>query len=185
MTTQTRTIGLFATLVLAMGAGCQASEPETKPTMPAPASPVAMMPRCLTNAPTVNEGDPESVADTVALLLSCQDSRTDTSPLDAYKRASQYFVESLQPGEEAQVRGGAAWETLKTNDAYTSVAVEPLWGQSPPAIAADVAYADRQVTITPTSESGWTGNPTTAFYNFTLAKKEDGTWRVSNIATAI
>lgn len=181
MTTQTR-IGLLAALVLAMGAGCQAPEPETVPSTTVSVSPVAMMPRCLTNAPTVNEGDPESVADTVALLLSCQDSRTDTSPLDAYKRASHYLVESLQPGEEAQVRGGAAWETLKTNDAYTSVAVEPLWGQTPPAAAVDVAYADRQVTITPTSESGWKGNPTTAFYNFRLVKDRE-VWRVGAIAT--
>ena len=143
-----------------------------------------MMPRCLTNTPDVTEADPESIADTVALLLSCQDSRTDASPLDAYKRASQYLAESLQPGEEARVRGGAAWETLKTNDAYTAITVEPLWGQAPPAAATDVAYADRQVTITPTSENGWTGTPVTTFYNFTLTKKEDGTWRVSNIATA-
>lgn len=183
MTTQNRTIGAITALVLVVAAGCQAPEPETKPTMPVPASPVLEVPRCLTNAPRTNESDVESVADTVALLLSCQDSRTDASPLDAYKRASRYLVESLQPGQEAQVRGGAAWETLKNNDAYTSVAVEPLWGQAPPATAADVAYADRQVTITPTSENGWTGTPETAFYNFTLTK-EDGTWRVSNIATA-
>ncbi|MGJ9456582.1 hypothetical protein ACRQD2_08930 [Actinotignum sp. GS-2025e] len=182
MTTQNRTIGLFATLVLVVAAGCTHPEPDTAPTMPAPASPAAMMPRCLTNAPTVNEADAESVADTVALLLSCQDSRTDTSPLDAYKRASPYLAESLQPSEEAQVRGGAAWETLKTNDAYTSVAVEPLWGQTPPAAAVDVAYADRQVTITPTSESSWKGNPTTAFYNFRLVKDRE-VWRVGAIAT--
>ncbi|MDE1576987.1 hypothetical protein PWJ82_01550 [Actinotignum schaalii] len=182
MTTQIRTIGLFATLVLAVATGCTHPEPDTAPTMPAPASPAALMPRCLTNAPTVNEADAESVADTVALLLSCQDSRTDASPLDAYKRASPYLTHSLQPSEEAQVRGGAAWETLKTNDAYTAIAIEPLWGEAPPAAAADVAYADRQVTITPTSENGWTGTPVTAFYNFTLTK-EDGTWRVSNIAT--
>ena len=182
MTTQTR-IGLLAVLVLAVSAGCTRNEPDTAPTMPVPASPVLEVPRCLTNAPSVNEADAESVADTVALLLSCQDSRTDASPLDAYKRASPYLTHSLQPSEEAQVRGGAAWETLKTNDAYTSVAVEPLWGQSPPGASENVAYADRQVTTTPTSESGWTGTPETAFYNFTLTK-DHGTWRVSNIATA-
>lgn len=183
MTTQNR-LGLLAVLVLGVAAGCTHPEPDTAPTIPAPVSPAAMMPRCLANAQGVNEADAESVADAVALLLSCQDSRTDASPLDAYKRASQYFVDSLQPGEEASVRGGAAWETLKTNDAYTAITVEPLWGQVPPAASADVAYADRQVTITPTSETGWKGTPETAFYNFRLVKDGE-VWRVGTIATAM
>ena len=69
MTTQNRTIGAITALVLVVAAGCQAPEPETKPTMPVPASPVLEVPRCLTNAPRTNESDVESVADTVALLL--------------------------------------------------------------------------------------------------------------------
>jgi hypothetical protein len=70
----------------------------------------------------VNNADPNSVARAVVITTNQFDTRTDTSSLDALRRAGRWLTPALLAGSLAvPQRTDAAWTTLVTHRGYTTV----------------------------------------------------------------
>ena len=69
---------------------------------------------------TADPADADRLADAVAGMLACHDTRSDDSPLDATRRAAQWLDPAIVPEPGAQIRTDATWTAWAGLDAGTS-----------------------------------------------------------------
>lgn len=132
----------------------------------------------------VDMTDPDAVADLFAATVSSSDTDTDTSWVDASRRARSLMTDELAETTMTQVPGGqdAQWLDLEEHDGYTTAQVrESLDGV--PTDSADEAFRVRIATRDAVGRDGWQGESDSISYYLTMVKV-DGQWRVSQVQTS-
>ncbi|MGQ0632496.1 MAG: hypothetical protein ACT4P1_15865 [Sporichthyaceae bacterium] len=128
----------------------------------------------------------DAVADAVAATFYRHDTRLDTSPADAPRRATPWLTATYAAALAAPRPGGggAAWLELIDHDAYTSTKVRPVLESGAPPDTPQQAYRQRQVTVTAHGTNGWTQRETHVLF---LALTRTGTgapWKVNALTVA-
>jgi hypothetical protein len=124
-------------------------------TWPKPSPPVVtpgLAPRGLkVNLAAVNRTNAGDVAKAFATIAYSSDTRTDTSPADAGRRAAPLATPELTKALKAAPpgRGGADWTDLVSAKGYTLVKTRVNTDGGAPAGTATTEYASYVVTITP------------------------------------
>ena len=108
---------------------------------------------------TVNEADPDAVAEAVVITTNQSDTRTDSSTLDALRRARRWLTPDLLTGSlTVPERPNAAWTALVAHCGYTTVDHVELaneYGQ--PASTAKTALIQVTYRVNYVGRDGWLG----------------------------
>lgn len=132
----------------------------------------------------VDMSDPDAVADLLVTTASTSDTATDTSWLDAMRRARSVMTSELADQVMAEIPGGqdAAWLELEEHHGRTEVSVEPSLDGVPDDTATE-AFRVRVAARTPVGDDGWSGQAVQTAYYLTLTMT-DGQWRVSQVQSS-
>ena len=130
---------------------------------------------------TADPADADRLADAVAGMLACHDTRSDDSPLDATRRAARWLDPTLVPEPGAQIRTDATWTDWARHRAWTPTRVERIDLQTPPDYTAARIDLARQTTSTPTDASGAPVAPAQTTQWILTLDKRAGAWRVTMI----
>jgi len=99
---------------VAQHAAADSTAPTGRPCPDGPADAVSLS--------TVNEADPDAVAEAVVITTNQSDARTDSSTLDALRRARRWLTPDLLTGSlTVPERPNAAWTALVAHCGYTTV----------------------------------------------------------------
>lgn len=154
------------------GAGA-ASPPATSAAAPAP------------SGTEVDEADPDSVADAVAVSLSVRDARTDATSQTAQTRAARWYGGDLaataaDTGETELARPSRRWAMMQSKGAWDVVDSIDRRMDDPVPDSETTARRQRAVTVYAQTEDGWSGLVSTSRYWLTLTR-DDGVWRVTGM----
>ncbi len=142
-------------------------------------SPAAALPQ----AATLTSPDPGVVAAAALTVAYSADTVTDTSPLDAQRRALPWFgggyTAALRAANDAAAGPGAAWNSWSAHRAHLAVHVAAAADDRP----ADTATtADRQYLLTQTPTGpGWTGPVVSIAVYVGLTRTPGGRWQVTEL----
>lgn len=134
------------------------------------------------NLASIDQANPDQVADLFARTVATIDARTDSSTSDALMRARSLMSAELAAIYESEIPSGgvALMADLAEHDGYTLVSISPvLDGQ--PEDTSITAMRGRSVTRTPMGRDGWSGEAKTLVYFLTMTF-ENGAWRVSQMS---
>ena len=137
----------------------------------------------------VDDSDPDSVADAVAVALSVRDARTDTSSQAVWTRAQPLLTGDLatsaQDGGGAEVeRPDNRWAMMQSHQAHDVVENIDRHTDDPIPDTATKAQRQRAVSVRAYGDNGWSGLVRTTRYWLTLTNV-DGAWRVSAVRSTI
>ena len=94
--------------LLPLGCSDSSKQPDSGPpqdvTTTSRSRPASRCPRL-----TADPADADRLADAVAGMLACHDTRSDASPLDATRRAARWLDPAIVPEPGAQIRTDATW----------------------------------------------------------------------------
>ncbi len=128
----------------------------------------------------VNNADPNSVARAVVITTNQFDTRTDTSSLDALRRAGRWLTPALLAGSLAvPQRADAAWTVLAGYHGYTTVDHIELaneYGQ--PTNTADTYYIQISYQVHDLARDGWRDSRAGPQLVRMQLIKQDGGWKV-------
>ncbi|TFH52807.1 hypothetical protein E4J66_06230 [Actinomyces viscosus] len=193
MRSATRLLTALVTTILATGAA--ACSQQHASSAPSPSGGEASRTATASPAPTpvvlgeVDETDPDSVADAVAVALSVRDARTDTSSQAVWERAQPLLTGDL--AASAQDAGAAdverpdnRWVMMQRHQAHD--VVEDIDRATDDPVPDTVTRAQRQraVTVRAHGDDGWSGLVRTTRYWLTLTNV-NGAWRVSAVRSTI
>ena len=132
---------------------------------------------------TLTSPDPGVVAVAALTVAYSADTVTDTSPLDAQRRALPWFgggyTAALRAANDAAAGPGAAWNSWSAHRAHLAVHVAAAADDRP----ADTATtADRQYLLTQTPTGpGWTGPVVSIAVYVGLTRTPGGRWQVTEL----
>lgn len=129
----------------------------------------------------------DAVADAVAATFYRHDTRLDTSPADAGRRAAPWLTPAYAAALAAPRPGGggAAWLELADHDGYTTTAVTTVTESGAPPDTGTAAYRQRQVIVTAHGSAGWTRRPDTHALFIRLTRTDpDAPWKVQAVTVA-
>lgn len=178
----TRLLVASVTLVLTLGA-CAAS-PGGDPSAGSGAQTDTSVSTGATAASDAQHPGPDAVADAVAAALVTADAATDTSPVDAVRRAATWMTPDLAAVlEESETTSGAGWwGELVEHDGSTTAMVEPVEDSGQPADTETTSYRVRWVERIPAGPDGWEGEPYGQTYFITMTRADPAApWLVSEI----
>lgn len=128
----------------------------------------------------VHDADPTAVARAVVITTNQFDTRTDTSRLDALRRAGRWLTPALLTGLLAvPSRPGAAWMALVARRGYTTVDHIELaneYGQ--PADTPDLHYIQISYHVHELGPNGWRGSNAGPELSRLQLVKLSGDWKV-------
>ncbi|MDO5067621.1 MAG: hypothetical protein Q4D96_10115 [Propionibacteriaceae bacterium] len=132
----------------------------------------------------VDMSDPDAVADLMVTTASTSDTATDTSWLDAMRRARSVMTPELADQVMAEIPGGqdGSWLELEKHHGRTEVSVEPSLDGVPDDTATEASRV-RVATRTPVGDDDWRGQAVQTAYYLTLVMR-DGQWRVSQVQSS-
>lgn len=132
----------------------------------------------------VDMTDADAVADLFAKTAATSDTTTDTSWLDAMRRARSLMTDELSRQTMAQIPGGqdSDWLELEAHHGHTEAKVTAS-ADDLPADSKTTAYRVRIATRTSVGDGGWKGSTVQTSYFLTLTMT-DGQWRVSQVQTS-
>lgn len=155
-----------------MVAGPGATTPGSAPALPssvaqnaAPDSTIPTARACPDGPPnpvslsTANDAHSDSVAEAVVITTNQSDTRTDSSTLDALRRARRWLTPDLLTGSlTVPERPNAAWTALVTHCGYTTVDhVELVNEYGQPANTAETALIQVTYRVNYLGRDGWLG----------------------------
>ena len=137
----------------------------------------------------VDESDPDSVADAVAVALSVHDARTDSSSQAVWIRALPWMTgdlaASVQVAGDAEVeRPDNRWLMMRDRRAWDVVEAVDRRTDDPVPDTATRALRQRAISVRACSDDGWSGLVRTSRYWLTMTSI-NGAWRVSALRTTI
>ncbi len=132
---------------------------------------------------TLTSPDPGVVAVAALTVAYGADTVTDTSPLDAQRRALPWFgggyAAALRAANDAAAGPGAAWNNWSTHRAQLVVHVAAAADDHP---ADTPTTADRQYLLTQTPTApGWTGPAVSVTVYVGLTRTPGGRWQVTEL----
>lgn len=134
----------------------------------------------LTNAIGVDDTNPDAVADAVVFTTNQADTETDSSRLDALRRAARWLTPALLAGSlAAQHRPDADWSALIRHRGYTTVDHLQLaneYGQPPN--TAITRYVQISYLTHELGRDGWRGSNTGAQLDRLRLIKRGPSWEV-------
>lgn len=133
----------------------------------------------------VDEADPDSVADAVAVSLSVRDARTDATSQTAQTRAARWYGGDLAAaaaatGETELARPSRRWAMMQSKGAWDVVDSIDRRMDDPVPDSETMARRQRAVTVHAQAEDGWSGLVSTSRYWLVLTR-DDGVWRVTGL----
>ncbi len=136
--------------------------------------------------PTLDYRDPTAVCLRFADAVYRRDTRTDTGPQAAYRRATAYTTGDLAAAVAAQPDGrDPHWSTWRAHRAATDPTVTAAVpdGDVQPADTTNQSYRVAQVTLTAAGTDGWRG-PTEQHFVFCTLRGDPHGWRVERYQLA-
>lgn len=132
----------------------------------------------------VDTSDADAVADAFTKTAATSDTATDTSWLDAMRRARSLMTDELAGQAMEQIPGGqdSDWLELEAHHGHTEAKVTAS-ADDVPADSKTTAYRVRVATRTSVGDGGWKGSTVQTSYFLTLTMT-DGQWRVSQVQTS-
>jgi len=192
----TRRVALTSTALLVLALSACASSPGTDgpPSRDAATSSLASPTDASidTASPDATAGahsDPDLVVDQVTATYWASDASTDTTPLDAARRAAQWLTTEHNDliAEDLPSGPGADWLTLDEHQAkyvVTSIDATAAMTDLPPDTPTTASRA-RVVELTPAGSDGWVGDKTTLVVRFDLTRPSTDTpWLVDTITAS-
>ena len=180
-TGRVRAVALVAAVGL-LPSGCSDSskQPDSGPPQDVATTsrsrPASRCPR-LTAAPA----DADRLADAVAGMLACHDTRSDDSPLDATRRAAQWLDPALVRRAQARESADATWVDWKKRGVWMSVVMGRVEPDRTPDYDSGVVTLVRQTEVIPGDARDKLAGPTmTIRWTFTLTKRGNR-WVVTTI----
>jgi hypothetical protein len=187
--------GCTAALVLLV-AGCTGTAPPTWRAVPALSSSVASSvaaadisaidipatasPAGLINPGSVDTTNPQAVALAVVITLHRWDTRIDTAPSAAARRAAPWMTPALTADLTAvPTTTDSSWLDLETHDGYTDLiaTIADEYGQPPN--TADIAYVQVTYTVTLHGRDGWRNSQPSTLDRVELIRPDGAVpWRV-------
>jgi hypothetical protein len=132
--------------------------------------------------------DPAVVAEAAVRVAFTCDTRLDSGPVDAEKRALPWLGGSLaaQVARAAPVAApGARWNLWAAHRAHLVVGVAAA-DDTRPTDTPSTAYGQWVVTQTPIGAAGWVGPPVqSVVYTITTRTPPDGRWAVTTLQEAL
>lgn len=190
----TRRVALTSTALLVLALSACASSPGTDgapspaASTSSPASPSAA-PDDTASTQAGAQSDPDLVVDQVTATYWASDASTDTTPLDAARRAGQWLTPAHNDliAEDLPSGPGADWLTLDEHQAkyvVTSIDATEAMEDLPPDTPT-TASRGRVVELTPAGPDGWVGEKTTLVVRFDLTRPNaDAPWLVDTITAS-
>ncbi len=136
----------------------------------------------LPDATTRTSADPGVVAVAGLTVAYNADTDTDTSPLDAQRRALPWFgggYAAAISAADPPTGPGATWTTWAAHHAHLLVQIAASADDHP---ADTPTTADRQYLLTQTPTApGWTGPPVTVAVYVGLTRTPDGRWQITEL----
>ena len=130
---------------------------------------------------TADPADAERLADAVAGMLACHDTRSDDSPLDATRRAAQWLDPVLVRRAQARESADATWVDWKKRGVWMSVVMGRVEPDRTPDYDSGVVTLVRQTEVIPGDARDKLAGPTmTIRWTFTLTKRGNR-WVVTTI----
>lgn len=130
---------------------------------------------------TADPADAERLADAVAGMLACHDTRSDDSPLDATRRAAQWLDPALVRRAQARESADATWVDWKKRGVWMSVVMGRVEPDRTPDYDSGVVTLVRQTEVIPGDARDKLAGPTmTIRWTFTLTKRGNR-WVVTTI----
>ena len=130
---------------------------------------------------TADPADAERLADAVAGMLACHDTRSDDSPLDATRRAAQWLDPALVRRAQARESADATWVDWKKRGVWMSVVLGRVEPDRTPDYDSGVVTLVRQTEVIPGDARDKLAGPTmTIRWTFTLTKRGNR-WVVTTI----
>jgi len=163
------------------GPGCSGEQSHAgiaSPTVPALVNPPV--------DPGLDYRDPTAVCLRFADAVYRRDTRTDTSPQTAYRRAMSYVTGELAGAVAAQPDGrDPQWAQWRTNGAATdpTVTAAVAEGDVQPSDTAHHSYRVAEVRLTPIGANGWRG-PTEQHFVLCTLRADSQRWRVESYQLA-
>ena len=130
---------------------------------------------------TADPADADRLADAVAGMLACHDTRSDDSPLDATRRAAQWLDPALMRRAQARESADATWVDWKKRGVWMSVVMGRVEPDRTPDYDSGVVTLVRQTEVIPGDARDKLAGPTmTIRWTFTLTKRGNR-WVVTTI----
>ena len=130
---------------------------------------------------TADPADADRLADAVAGMLACHDTRSDDSPLDATRRAAQWLDPALVRRAQARESADATWVDRKKRGVWMSVVMGRVEPDRTPDYDSGVVTLVRQTEVIPGDARDKLAGPTmTIRWTFTLTKRGNR-WVVTTI----
>ena len=130
---------------------------------------------------TADPADADRLADAVAGMLACHDTRSDDSPLDATRRAAQWLDPALVRRAQARESADATWVDWKKRGVWMSVVMGRVEPDRTPDYDSGVVTLVRQTEVIPGDARDKLAGPTmTIRWTFTLTKRGNR-WVVTTI----
>ncbi len=198
------TVLVPVTTLLALLASCgdnapspSAPPPRTSAAQPSPARPPPGPPAPSPGRPgpprgdlpkvsTINRSDPDAVGAAFIRLAWTSDTRLDTTPMDAGRRAAALAVPALARSlrtASSAADPGADWQTWAQHHAYTRVQLQPNPDSGAPGDTPTDADRSWKVRITPVGDGHWRGTPSTLVVYLALTRSGSA-WAVSDLKVA-
>jgi hypothetical protein len=125
----------------------------------------------LINPDDVDNSNPQAVALATVTTLHRSDTRIDTTPTGAARRATPWMTPELAAGvTTTPASSNSTWLDLETHDGYTDLtaAIADEYGQPPNTDS--VAYVQVSYTVTLTGRDGWVSTQPPALDRIQLTK---------------
>lgn len=134
---------------------------------------------------TVNDMNPDEVADAVATTMETFDTAIDLSSMDGSRRASHWLTPEYAATVAAPIPGGggADWLDLEAHEGYTTVTVRDATEMGQPEDTATEAYRSRSIKSSRQGRDGWVGDDVELTYFIFLERPDETSpWKVSSIS---
>lgn len=159
--------------------------PTTPPSATSPASTTAeAWPRGIDQRLLgVDQSDVDAVGLAWITLEVSYDTRTDTNPADAMRRASIYLSPALAEHvtDNTFIRPDITWTEATKNDAYTDVSVQRI-DLNPPPDTDTTKHRDYEITRSWVNDDGYEYPLEPLYISIRLSQTPSGRWQISDIA---
>ena len=137
--------------------------------------------------PAQDGASANEVAVAAVVAMWTMDTTTDTSPLDAQRRAATWLAPNLAAATEQTetISGGAWWTELAAHRGTTTVDAHLATEAGQPPDTTTLAYRSIAATITPTGTDGWHGQPWIVTTRLVLARPDQTRpWQITDMSTS-
>ena len=179
-------------MAMALGACSQPATDASPPPAPpstAVASPAPSAPAGQVVLPEVDQSDPDSVADAVAVALTAHDARTDATSQETWARAEPWLTGGLaatahSAGGSELARPDNRWAMMRQKQAWDVVESIDRSIDDPVPDTETTALRQRAVSVRAYNQDGWSGLVQTSRYWLRLTKV-DGAWKVEQMTSTV